>query len=201
MCGRYFIPTKEEEREIREILEQVNNKYKDTPELAEMKTGEIHPTDIVPVLTAKSPLLMKWSFTRYDGKGQVINARLETAAEKVMFRNSFIEKRCLVPASHYFEWAKSGSRRQKYAIGLRETFYMAGLYQVDKHSIPRFVILTRPAQREIDFIHDRMPVILTKDLLKPWFENLLDTKELLNDSLDNLQYEPVKPIIFQPTLF
>lgn len=199
MCGRYYIATQEEQLAIKVIIGEINDKYKNTPELSAMKTGEIYPTDIVPVLTAQSPMLMKWSFPRYDGKGLVINARLETAAEKPMFRNSFVGKRCLVPASWYFEWEKRGTTKQKYTIGLGETIFMAGLYRVDDNDrFPRFVILTRPAAPEIEFIHERMPVILTKDCHKVWLDNLLGTKDLMDNPVDNLQYETIN---FQPTLF
>ena len=103
MCGRFYIDP-ELEKEIKAVVEAISNKYKDTPELSAMKTGEIYPTDIVPVLTAGSPMLMKWGFTGYTGKGQIINARSETAADKPMFRKSFLRKRCLIPANYYFEW-------------------------------------------------------------------------------------------------
>lgn len=199
MCGRYFIAAEEEVSEIKKIIEQVNDRYKNSPELSKMKTGEIYPTNIVPVVTSESPVLMKWGFTRFDGKGQVINARLETAAEKTMFRKSFFEYRCLVPASHYFEWEKRGSKKQKYAIGLRKTLYMAGLYRVDKDiPVPQFVILTRPAAPGIAFIHDRMPVILTEDTHKDWLHNDIDNQEVLNHSEENLIYEGIN---IQPVLF
>ncbi len=200
MCGRYFIASEEDELAIKEILEEINKKYKNTPELSAMKTGEIYPTEIVPVLTAGTPMLMKWSFPRYDGKGQIINARLETAAEKTTFRYSFMGKRCLIPASWYFEWKKSsGLTKQKYAIGLGETIFMAGLYQVDiNENLPRFVILTQPAAPNLEFIHHRMPVILTKDYHKPWLDNHLDTQDLMNNPVDNLHYEPIN---YQPSLF
>lgn len=199
MCGRYFIASEEEELAIKEILEDIKEKYKDTPELFHMKTGEIFPTDVVPVMTAGEPMLMKWSYPRYDGKGQVINARLETAAEKPMFRHSFKSKRCLIPASWYFEWGIQGTAKQKYAIGLGETIFMAGLYRMDDNeTLPRFVILTQPAAPKIEFIHHRMPVILTKDYHKPWLDNQLDTQELMENTLDSLQYEPIN---FQPSFF
>lgn len=181
MCGRYFIETDAEEIVIKEILDQVNEQYKDTPELGEMRTGEIFPTNIVPVITPKDPALMKWGFPRFDGKGQVINARLETAAEKPMFKKSFDAMRCLVPASYYFEWETVGTKKQKYAIGTNEPIFMAGLYKYDSLlQLPLFVILTRPAAEGIAFIHERMPVIINKELHERWLINDIDTKEAEN---------------------
>jgi putative SOS response-associated peptidase YedK len=157
-----------------------------------MKTGEIYPTDIVPVITSDSPQLMKWGFTRFNGKGQVINARLETVPEKPMFRKPFAKHRCLVPASYFFEWEKRGTKKQKYAIGLQDTLYMAGLYRFEqKIPLPTFVILTRPAAPGISFIHDRMPVILTKDLHRVWFFEHINNQDIMNSSLENLVFRDI----------
>ena len=120
MCGRYYIDSEQKDLEIKKIIEQVNDQYNGAAELAEMKTGEIYPTNIVPVVTATAPMLMKWGFPRFDGKGQVINARLETASEIAMFRKAFAGQRCLVPANNYFEWEKAGTKKVKFAIGLHE---------------------------------------------------------------------------------
>jgi putative SOS response-associated peptidase YedK len=183
MCGRYFISTEQEEAEM--IIKEIKDRYKNTPILSAMKTGEIYPTNIVPVITSDSPVLMKWGFTRFDGKGQVINARLETLPEKPMFRKPFAEHRCLVPASYFFEWEKRGTKKQKYAIGLRNTLYMAGLYRYEQDiPVPTFVILTRPAAPGIAFIHDRMPVILAKDLHKVWFLKQINNQDVLNFSFN-----------------
>lgn len=192
MCGRYFIDLGQEGSELIKIIEEVKERYKNTPELAAMKTGEIFPAYIVPILTSASPLLMKWGFSRFDGKGQVINARVETVPVKPMFRKPFMEHRCLVPASCFFEWEKRGPKKQKYAIGLQNTLYMAGLYRFEKDvSVPLFVILTRPAAPDIAFIHDRMPVILAKDMHEAWLSQDADNQEILKHSAEKLLYQEV----------
>ncbi|MGI1658246.1 MAG: SOS response-associated peptidase [Desulfitobacterium sp.] len=199
MCGRYFIATEQDDAEIKKIIEEVNDRFKDTPELSKMKTGEIYPTNIVPIITPVSPVLMKWGFTRFDGKGQVINARLETAAEKPMFRKAFAEHRCLIPASHYFEWETIGKKKQKYAIGLRSTLYMAGIYRFEKDMpIPLFVILTRPAAPVISFIHERMPVIMPKELSGVWLSGEMESHDVMHHSVENVSYVGIDVM---PTLF
>ena len=60
---------------------------------------------------------MKWGYSGYGNK--VINARSETAFEKPMFRKSMQERRCLLPASGYYEWRRTpsgGKSKQKYAL-------------------------------------------------------------------------------------
>ena len=148
MCGRYYID--DEDPMIAEIIAEVEKKNSMARE--EMKAGEIFPTNIVPVVTSEEPILAKWGFSRFDGKGQIINARSETAIEKPIFRKPLLEHRCLIPASHYFEWQKTGSQKQKTALRLpgKQPLYMAGFYRREKDvPYPVFVIMTREAGKSI----------------------------------------------------
>ena len=95
-------------------------------------SGEIRPTDIVPVLAPDKKgnaavYPMQWGFRlpagRTGEKGMLlVNARTETAAEKAAFRDAWTSRRCIVPASWYYEWEhftdERGRRKtgQKYAI-------------------------------------------------------------------------------------
>ena len=104
MCGRYYIAEEDCAAELQKIIEQLNRRG------AEVKTGEIYPTDTVPVLANNksmviTPFAMKWGYTLPDGK-QIINARSETAADKPLFRDGMLQRRCLIPATNYFEWEK-----------------------------------------------------------------------------------------------
>lgn len=95
MCGRYFADTDEREMSI------LYSAFAGQPEV---KAGEIFPTNLAPVITKHGELqAMRWGFLRFDGKGAIINARSETAAEKAMFHYPMQYGRCLIPASWYFE--------------------------------------------------------------------------------------------------
>ena len=127
MCGRYYIDEEDSAAELQEIIEQLNRRG------AEVKTGEIYPTDTVPVLANNksmviAPFAMKWGYTLPDGK-QIINARSETAADKPLFRDGMLQRRCLIPATNYFEWEKRGRDRIKYAIRACDSpiLYLAGV--------------------------------------------------------------------------
>ena len=100
------------------------------------------------------------------------NARLETAAEKPMFRKSFDGQHCLVIADSFYEWKTIGSKKQPYRIKLRsgEPFAMAGIYARDRddHSHLNFAILTTTANEIMLPIHERMPVIMTAAHAKSW---------------------------------
>lgn len=134
MCGRYLAVMEGEIVEYREIINEVNERYKDTPVLKAMAAGEVFPTHIAPVLAAgdgkATPLLMKWGFPKWQGGGVIINARSETALEKKMFRTPLMKHRCVIPSAGFFEWRPEQGRKQKYLFRLPETkqLYMAGLF-------------------------------------------------------------------------
>ena len=176
MCGRYLIATEQEVIEIREILNEINEKFGyDT----KMKTGEIFPTDTAPVIANGTGGIwaqpMAWGFPSFRGSGVIINAKAETVFEKNMFRSSLLSRRCVVPSTGFYEWQQRDGekRKDKYLIRFKNTplLYMAGIYSLfrrqDGSEYPCFVILTTAANESVAAIHNRMPVILSpgeKDL-------------------------------------
>ena len=132
---------------------------------------------------------MKWGYSLPDGK-LIINARSETAAEKSLFRDGMLNRRCLVPASNYFEWEKRGREKVKYAIRPvgRPILYMAGVYRMEGGR-PVFAILTREPAEPIAFIHDRMPVILPAEALAEWLDIRNDGRDVLKSALTDMSYE------------
>ena len=191
MCGRYYIDADDDT--IAELISQIAT-GPDGERLMDMKLGEIYPTNVVPVL-ADRPRLMQWGFARYDGGGKVINARSETAANKPMFAKAIRERRCLLPASHYFEWQHAGNaKKEKNAISLPEggPLYMAGIYREEKTMpLPVFVILTREAVLGLSHIHDRMPVVLPPAAQMDWFSDACDVPAVMARATTNLVARPV----------
>ena len=191
MCGRYWIDDGRDNVELGEIIEQVNRR----PAAGPVKTsGEIFPTDVVPVIASSKRLApeafaMGWGYGLGDGK-RVINARSETAADRPLFRDGMRQRRCAVPASHYFEWERSGGQKTKYAIRPEGSglFYFAGLYRISDGR-PEFVILTREPAQSIAFIHDRMPVILPRELVADWTNPQYDAGALLRHAVLAVTHE------------
>ena len=185
MCGRYYIEI--EDAELRSIIAEVERK-------TTVKTGEVYPTNLAPVLSPNGTMTaMRWGFPRFDGKGEVINARSETAAEKNMFRRPMSEGRCLIPASWYFEWEKRGSQKIKYALSTPDNrpVWMAGISRTDLQTGESlFVILTRPAWAGISFIHDRMPVILPEKIHDQWLYGH-DPIETMSRGMKEVRYKAV----------
>ena len=105
----------------------------------------------------------------------LINARAETAAEKPAFRDAFERRRCLVPASTFYEWTGRKGSRVPHAIEVadRELFAMAGLWETwssNGDEVRSATILTTDANELVGELHDRMPVILERDEERAWLE-------------------------------
>ena len=162
----------------------------------EVKTGEVFPSDTAAVIANNRQLKptvfpMRWGFERRGG-GLVINARSETAAEKQLFRESAQLRRCLIPASCYFEWERRTDGKVKYAIRPKgkELLYLGGLYtKPEPGALPRFTILTRKAADGISFIHDRMPVIVPKEKEADWLSQQMTLDELLEDAETDMEFQ------------
>lgn len=169
MCGRYFVGDEEKTAEMKQIISTLTKKLGPERALGVKTSGEVFPTDVVPVLAQNRVYPMQWGFVQNDGRS-MINARSETAGVRSMFKNSFAEMRCLIPAAGYYEWWKNDSARCKCAFSNdRAMIYMAGIYRFESGAAyPRFVILTRQAAPGIAFIHDRMPVLLDGEARREW---------------------------------
>jgi len=108
--------------------------------------------------------------------GPLINARAETAAERRAFRDAFRARRCIVPASGFFEWAKRGDFRQPYWIAPKDgaPFGIAGLWECwiapDGARVESCALLTTAANARVAELHDRMPAILAPQDHAAWLD-------------------------------
>ncbi len=194
MCGRYYIADEDAAEDLRQIIDEVNRR---SGEGKTVKTaGEIFPTDLVPVIANSRSMqpavfAMEWGYTLPDGR-RIINARSETAHEKGMFKDGLRNRRCLIPASSYFEWEKKEKEKVKYDIRpeTRETMYMAGLYRMEGDKAV-FTILTREPAGNIAFIHDRMPVILPADIKNDWLNLQYDAADVMRAASTEVIYRAV----------
>ena len=186
MCARYRIDIDIET--IKEIFAEIERRY---PGVV-MSTGEVFPTDTVPILTKDGAKPAAWGFKRYDGKGRIINARAETAEEKPTFRNAFQRGRCVVPTAGFFEWTKD-KQKIKYLFELpdEQLLYMAGLYDYYDNDLC-MVVLTHPANESVAAVHDRMPVILTGDQLALWLTETDEARQIIEMASPPLRKLPVK---------
>lgn len=144
----------------------------------------IAPTQLAPVIAIgdAGPAMkdLRWGLVPAWAKdpkigAHAINARAETVTEKPMFRAAFKKRRCLVPASGYFEWRTEVGGKQPYFIRdpQGELLFFAGLWEAWRAStadewMRTFTIVTGEPGKVSGDIHDRQPVILPPDLLNAW---------------------------------
>lgn len=162
MCGRYYVDDSTEEQ-IRKVVKEVD------PRMKWGKRGDIHPTDAAAVISAKGGNLyasdMKWGFVS-SGGGLLINARSESAAQKVSFSESLLNRRCVMPAAGFYEWNRA-KEKVSFTWNSHPVFYLAGFYKRFGGE-ERFIILTMPANESVSSVHDRMPVLLPEEEITPW---------------------------------
>lgn len=116
------------------------------------------------------------------------NARAETVAEKPSFRSAFRHRRCIVPASGFYEWqATGGKTKQPWYIAPAkggEPLSLAGLWEhwqsPDGSEIESCTIITTAANDLMTPIHDRMPVILPPEAVGFWLDRRARPEELLH---------------------
>ena len=147
---------------------------------------------------------------------RMINARMETVAEKPAYKRAFAKRRCLLPADGYFEWypteqltASGKPRKQPYFIRPQDhgVLAMAGLYEIwrdpskDDDADDRFLwtctVITTEAEDDVGHIHDRMPLMVERDRWADWLDPRIagDTGLLVPAAPGQLEAYPVSTLV------
>jgi putative SOS response-associated peptidase YedK len=174
VCGRFTLTASGEE-----LAEAFG--LDDTPVLA--PRYNIAPTQAVAVVRAEGPegrralSLLRWGLlprATAETKRPLINARAETASSTPSFRDAFARRRCLIPASGFFEWTGAGKKRQPwyFRMATGRVFAFAGLWEppFDPVETPTATILTTEPNEITRPVHDRMPVILAPGDYARWLD-------------------------------
>jgi len=178
MCCRYYY--EDFEIELRELMKaEMVVKLADLPSLKSPKR-DVLPSQSAVVIHGDShhsgaqegvigASEMVWGFSNPVRKGLIINARAETAREKITFADSIARRRCVIPASGFYEWDphKAKFRFTSMDGGL---LLLAGFYR-EEQGIPRYTILTTEANGSMIKVHDRMPVMIGRNEIRPWIED------------------------------
>lgn len=185
MCGRYSLSKSKiqlEERFQAEMLADFKPRY------------NIAPTQLVPVITSDSPKgfsFFYWGITPDFGQNKpvaqkLINARAETIHEKISFKNSFQQRRCLIPADGFYEWKRLGKKTKipyRFTLREEEIFSFAGIWEeyetVTGEVQHTFLILTTTPNEVVEEVHERMPVILNREAEKKWLDKYSSDSDLL----------------------
>lgn len=206
MCGRYGATT----------IEQITNRFKADIRVSEFKSGfEVFPSQSVPVIMQETGLVLdsfKWGMSPVWSKSLLINARRENVLSSKFWKPSIENRRCLVPASCFYEWQTVEGKKIKWQIGLKgsDLFCFAGIYDLitdknGKESLS-FAILTEPANKLMKHIHNfgdnkhRQPVIVMEENYNEWLDVSRPAERVLESvgtySEDILDASPEKDGLF-----
>lgn len=204
MCGRYTLT------QIPDLEKIIH------PEQAEVLISpryNIAPTNDCPVIPQEDPHhihLYRWGLIPHWAKSKsigykMINARAETIERKPAFKHGIQKRRCLVLADGFYEWKKKGKAKQPYRIHLttQDIFSFAGIssiwYDENGIKIESFTIITTEPNDLMEDIHNRMPVILSKEIELDWLDPDLsqeDRKSLMRPfPAQQMKAYPVKPAV------
>jgi putative SOS response-associated peptidase YedK len=175
MCGRFNLTASGEE--IAEAFD-----LEDVPELA--ARYNIAPTQPVAVVRIDTTggqrrlATLRWGLVP-EGAPETdrghINARCETAWQKPTFRDAFAHRRCLIPATGFYEWQRTGATKRRpwlFSLASSRPFAFAGLWEdpAREGASPTCAILTTEPNDVTRTVHDRMPVILPPDAYARWLD-------------------------------
>ena len=189
MCGRYSLEADLEDLQRRfEFLQS---------DLTYSPRYNIAPTQPVLAVTNgdgrraayfRWGLIPSWSKSAATGN-RLINARAETVAERNSFRTALARRRCLVLADGFYEWRRVGKAGRPMRIVLRsgESFAFAGLWDAwhdpNGEIVRSCTIITTAANDLVRPIHDRMPVILSREMESFWLDHDVEDPQLLQQVL------------------
>lgn len=202
MCGRYAASADEgllrETFELEQVLELPPASWNVAPtdpvpavvERTDRETGEVVRKLVAP----RWGLVPSWS--KGPAGPPMINARVETIAEKPAFRTALAKRRCLLPADGYYEWYETGQVTAK-GKPVKQPFFirpesgllvMAGLYEFWKDPateewLTSATIITTRATDRLGHIHDRMPMIVSPESWAAWLDPSLEDPQAARDLL------------------
>jgi putative SOS response-associated peptidase YedK len=210
MCGRYAASRKPEDLVEEFEVDRVMVRESLEPDFNVAPTKNVYavlerapreaPADAPPerrLTVVRWGLVPSWAKDPSIGN-RLINARMETVAEKPSFRRAFASRRCLLPADGYFEWYATSNKTAK-GKPVKQPFFihpadngvlaMAGLYEIwrdrsrDEDDAEAFrwtcTVLTTTAEDAVGQIHDRMPLLVEPERYDAWLDPRTDDKDSL----------------------
>ena len=208
MCSRYFLDA-DGNIIAYTFRVPVNDKVR--------RRFNIAPTQEAPVVRVdrdgnREVALLRWGLVPFWAKdlkvgNKMINARAEGVADKPAFREALQRRRCIVPASGFFEWKEIGRQKQPFAITLPQEplFGFAGLWERWRRGegdhVETFTIVTTEANEAVAGIHDRMPVIIPMGDIDAWLAGPADeAAKLLRPYAGTVTLRPVRRIVSDPRM-
>jgi putative SOS response-associated peptidase YedK len=208
MCGRYSLI----------FIDDLGNRFRVfNPMIGSRSRFNIAPGNEMPVIIHKEKnelVLMKWGLIPHwvkDVKSaqRPINSRAESLQERSSFTEILTNRRCLVPASGFFEWKKEGSKRIPFYFHLPEAplFAIAGLYDQwadpEGNRLTTYTIITTTPNEVVAKIHNRMPAVLLPAHEDRWLSKATPHTSDLKDILapfpaEKMEMYPVSSLVNSP---
>ena len=164
-----------------------------------VRSYNLAPFTEVPVIRqqqlSRTLALLSWGLIPYWAKDRSIaahtfNARVETLNQKPSFRDSFKSRRCIIPASGFYEWRQEGRRKKPYYLSRtdKNPVALAGLWDcwIDRRSgeqIESCSLISTPATHLPAEIQERMPAILEPEYFDVWLDPQFNETHVLQDIL------------------
>lgn len=191
MCGRYDLNESPQMLALYFQLLEIPPSY---------SNADVRPSNWAPVIRIdegrRVASLAKWGLIPSWSKDERIaqhtfNARAESVAEKPSYRASFKRKRCLVPVSAFFEWKAIPGQKKKQKLRFSSSdgspLALAGLWDrwmaPEGQPIETYTIITTTANKLLEPIHERMPVVLGRDDWEAWLDPQAGNPLLLQSML------------------
>lgn len=179
MCGRFTLFAPEKELAQRFGIPPAGRSL--APRYNIAPSQPVAAVRAAPEGSGRELVLLRWGLIPSWAKdpsigNRMINARSESAAQKPAFRSAIRRRRCLVPASGFYEWKRTGSGKRPYFARVRggAPFGMAGLWErweaADGSAVETCTILTTDANGLLAPVHDRMPAIVPPKEYGVWLD-------------------------------
>lgn len=204
MCGRYTITVSFEELLQRYYID-------DTTVPFHRPRYNVAPMQMVPAVINDGRQnrigQLRWGLVSSWAKdesmaGKMINARAETLLEKASFKKLINRKRCIIPIDSFYEWKKVNGKKQPMRIMLKDEsiFSLAGLYDTwvnptNGEKVSTFTIITTNPNQLVADVHDRMPVILSRENEGSWLDR---ENANIGELLDLLKPYPAEEMTAYP---
>jgi len=136
--------------------------------------NDLCPTQVVSTVAFNDgmhQLDTTWGIKPQWSKRLLINAQSETVTVKSTFKRAFIENRCVVPCSGWYEWSNvAGEGKQKYLFNNEDgsPLYMAGIFYPQADTPPELVTLTTKPTEQCAQYHHRMPLLIPVQGVEGW---------------------------------
>lgn len=178
MCGRYFLHS---------TADRLTELFGEMPMPLLEPRYNIAPTQPIPIVREaaagrREMVLVRWGLIPSWSKGpdqrfSMINARVETVAQKPAYRNAFRYRRCLIPADGFYEWRPAGAAKQPHLLRARDgrPLALAGIWEhwqdANGNELESCAILVGEADSQVRPVHERMPLIVAPESFGRWLDS------------------------------